>query len=247
MLVAQPTSEVSLSDEEDSLDDQRPGSSTSTSSESESESSSGDDAVPEEEEQAGAASGALRGVKQSELDAMSTEEKDKVLARARAIQRQVHFRDATWPEEWSMCLWSSAFVTSRRRRLIRLLSVLESKSAYDPSEKEILTGIPHLNRAHPDTPFDVAHALSTHKLHYQAVLDKLLKDTSFDDKTCAFCRMWPNLHPVSGGDRVVQHVNQAHPVWDVLRRNHGASTVPQFLRRLFAKHDGEARLIGGTS
>ena len=66
-----PTFEVSLSDEEDSFDNQRPGSSTSTSSESESESSGGDDEVlPEEEEQAGAASGALRGVKQqSELDA----------------------------------------------------------------------------------------------------------------------------------------------------------------------------------
>ena len=244
MLVAQPTSEVSLSDEEDSLDDQRPGSSTSTSSESESESSSGDDAVPEEEEQAGAASGALRGVKQSELDAMSTEEKDKVLARARAIQRQVHFRDATWPEEWSMCLWSSAFVTSRRRRLIRLLSVLESKSAYDPSEKEILTGIPHLNRAHPDTPFDVARAFSTHKLHYQAKLDTLLEHTGFDDMNCPFCRLWPNLHPVAGK---VIHVDRRHPVWDVLHRDFDVDTIPKFLRHLFTKHDGEARLLGATS
>ena len=223
-MVARPTCthEVSLSDEEDSFDDQRPCSST-TESESESE-SSGDDEVPEEEEeeeQAGAASGALRGVKQqSELDATSAEEKkDKVLARARrAIQRQVPFRDTPWPEESFMWLEDAASVNSRRRRLIRLLSVLESKCASFPSEAEVLTGIPHLNRAHPDMPFDVAHAFSTHRLHYQAVLDKMLKGTSFDDMTCAFCRIWPNLHPVSGGDCVVQHVNHAHPVWDVLRR-----------------------------
>ena len=148
-----------------------------------------------------------------------------------------------------MWLCSSAFVNSRRRRLFRLFSVLESECASFPSEAEILTGIPHMNHKaeHKDTPFEVARALSTHKLHYLAVLTDLFKDVSFEDMSCAFCRACPNLHPASGGDRVVQHVNQAHPVWDVLRRNHGASTVPQFLRRLFAKHDGEARLIGGTS
>ena len=85
----------------------------------------------------------------------------------------------------------------------------------------------------------------TNCITYQAVLDKKLKGTSFDDDmTCAFCRIWPNLHPVSGG---VQHVNRAHPVWDVLLRVHGVNTIPRFLRHLFTKHDGEARLIGGTS
>ena len=77
------------------------------------------------------------------------------------------------------------------------------------------------------------------------MLDKKLKGTSFDDDmTCAFCRIWPNLHPVSGG---VQRVNRAHPVWGVLLRVHGVNTIPRFLRHLFTKHDGEARLIGGTS
>ena len=78
----------------------------------------------------------------------------------------------------------------------------------------------------------------TNCITYQAVLDKKLKGTSFDDDmTCAFCRIWPNLHPVSGG---VQHVNRAHPVWDVLLRVHGVNTIPRFLRHLFTKHDGEA-------
>ena len=103
------------------------------------------------------------------------------------------------------------------------------------------------NAEHKDTLFEVARALSTHKLHYLAVLTDLFKDVSFEDMSCAFCRAWPNLHPASGGDRVVQHVNHAHPVWEVLRRNHGVSTIPKFLRHLFTKHDGEARLIGGTS
>ena len=127
-----PTFEVSLSDEEDSFDNQRPGSSTSTSSES------------------------------------AEEKKDKVvLARARrAIQRQVHFRDTPWPEESFMWLEEAACVTERRKRLLRLLSVLGRECATFPSEEGILTGISHLNRAHPDAPFDVAHALSTHKLHY---------------------------------------------------------------------------------
>ena len=102
--------------------------------------------------------------------AMSAEEKkDKVvLARARrAIQRQVRFRDTPWPEE-SFIMWleEAACVTERRKRLLKLLSVLGRECATFPSEEGILTGISHLNRAHHDAPFDVAHALSTHKLHY---------------------------------------------------------------------------------
>ena len=251
---------VSLSDEEDSDDSTRPGSSTSTSSESECEYSGDDEVLPEEEEEehAGAASGALRGVKQqqSELDAKSAEEKKDnkvVLARAtrRAIQqRQVHFRDekVLWPEESYMWLEEAARVDERRECLRRLLSVLGRECATFPSEEGILKGIPHMNRKRQNEPFEVAHAFSTHKLHYQPVLTERLKDVRFEDMTCAFCRAWPNLHPVvSGGDQVVQHVNHAHPVWDVLRQTMGVRTVPDFLKHLFTKHDGEARLIGGTS
>ena len=252
-----PTFEVSLSDEEDSDDNTRPGSSTSTSYESECEYSGDDEVLPEEEEeQAGAASGALRGVKQqqSELDAKSAEEKKDnkvVLARARRAiqQRQVHFRDVNllWPEESYMWLEEAAHVDERRECLLRLLSVLGRECATFPSEEGILKGIPHMNRKRQNEPFEVAHALSTHKLHYQPVLTERLKDVRFEDTTCAFCRAWPNLHPVSGGDHVVRHVNHAHPVWDVLRETMGVRTVPDFLKHLFTKHDGEARLIGGTS
>ena len=255
-----PTFEVSLSDEEDSDDNTRPGSSTSTSYESECEYSGDDEVLPEEEEEehAGAASGALRGVKQqqSELDAKSAEEKKDnkvVLARARrAIQQRqvVHFRDekVLWPEESYMWLEEAARVDERRECLLRLLSVLGRECATFPSEEGILKGIPHMNRKRQNEPFEVAHALSTHKLHYQPVLTERLKDVRFEDMTCAFCRAWPNLHPVvSGGDQVVQHVNHAHPVWDVLRQTMGVRTVPDFLKHLFTKHDGEARLIGGTS
>ena len=90
----------------------------------------------------------------------------------------------------------------------------------------------------------MARAFSTHKLHYQAKLDTLLEHTGFDDMNCPFCRLWPNLHPVAG--RVI-HVDRRHPVWDVLHRDFDVDTIPTFLRHLFTKHDGEARLLGATS
>ena len=251
----QPEFDVPLSDEssDSSSDDEkkRPGSSTSTSSESESESESSagdnDEVAPERGEQAGAASGALHGAtQQSELDAMYAEKDKVVVQRARTAirQHQVHFGDTEWPEETYMWLEEAACVIERRKRLIKLFFELRRECATFPSEGAILTGIPHLNRAHPDTPFDVARAFSTHKLHYQAKLDTLLEHTGFDDMNCPFCRLWPNLHPVAGK---VIHVDRRHPVWDVLHRDFDVDTIPKFLRHLFTKHDGEARLLGATS
>jgi len=108
-----------------------------------------------------------------------------------------------------------------------------------------MTGIAHLsdNPLHADMLYPVVRALSTHKMHYLCKLQKLLRNVDFTDDTRFFCVAFPNLQPASGGERV-EYVDHAHPAWEFMREKWGVCTVPDFLKHLFAKHDGEARLIG---
>ena len=81
-----------------------------------------------------------------------------------------------------MWLCSSAFVATRRRRVSRLIDVLER--LHTPAfGREFVPGIAHLNDnpLHKDELYSVVRAFSTHKMHYLGVLRELLKDVSFDD------------------------------------------------------------------
>ena len=61
-----------------------------------------------------------------------------------------------------------------------------------------------------------------------------------------FCKAFPNLQPACGGERV-EYMDPAHPAWALLRDRWSVRTVPEFLKHLFNKHDGEARLLGDAS
>ena len=58
-----------------------------------------------------------------------------------------------------------------------------------------------------------------------------------------FCKAFPSLRPASGG--VVEYVDAGSPIWQVLRAEWEVHNIPDFLKHLFNKHDGEARLIQG--
>ena len=126
-----------------------------------------------------------------------------------------------------------------------MFSVLERECALFPSEAEFLTGVPHMsnNADHKDKLHPVVRAFATHKMHYLGELRQVLEGVSLDDNRRFFCRAFPNLQPASGGERV-EYVDRAHPAWTVLRERWSVETVPDFLKHLFNKHDGEARLIG---
>ena len=88
----------------------------------------------------------------------------------------------------------------------------------------------------------MVRAFATHKVHYLGALRQVLDGWSLQGKRF-FCRAFPDLQPASGGERV-EYVDRDHPSWTVLREQWGVQTVPDFLKHLFNKHDGEARLIG---
>ena len=259
-----PRNLVSLSDEEDEEQDlgaeedastessvwlgAEEDTSTEGSDSYESSESCGDEGG-EDEESGRAATGALRGVlRPSEIDEMSEDEKANVLRRVVGAHRQVHFRDADWPEESIMWLCSIDLVQKRRRRLSRLIDILKKQCSPLPSEQEFMTGIAHLsdNRMQAGMLYPVVRALSTHKMHYLAKLKKLFRDVAITDDKRFFCVAFPNLQPASGGERV-EYLDHAHPAWDLMEEKWGVRTVPEFLKHLFAKHNGEARLIGDFS
>ena len=63
---------------------------------------------------------------------------------------------------------------------------------------------------------------------------------------CLHVPAYPNVAPASGGERV-EYVDRSSPLWAVLREQWKLHTVPDFLKHLFNKHDGEARLFGEAS
>ena len=239
-----PRNLVSLSDEED--EEQDLGAEEDASTESsvwlgaeedtategsdsyESSESCGDEGG-EDEESGRAATGALRGVlRPSEIDEMSEDEKANVLRRVVGIHRQVHFRDADWPEESIMWLCSIDLVQKRRRRLSRLIDILKKQCSPLPSEQEFTTGIAHLsdNVVQAGALYSVVRALSTHKMHYLAKLNKLFRDVAIADAKRFFCVAFPNLQPASGGERV-EYLDHAHPAWDLMAEKWGGAHSPR--------------------
>ena len=207
----------------------------------------------EEEGPRGAASGALRGVvKQASLDAMSAEEQEKVQARATQVHRQVHFRDfGHWPEDPHLWLCSTRLMTARRGRISELIHTLKCNCSPVPPPKGFIDGIPHRNDKadYRGKLWPVVKAFASAKVHFLGLLQKRFEGVSFDSnpalatKNRFFCKAFPNLQPASGGGQRVEFLPRGHPMWETLADKWDVRTIPDFLKHLFNKHDGEARLI----
>ena len=198
------------------------------------------------EEDVDAASGALRGVVgQVCLANMSAERQQTVQARATQVHRQVHFRDFDhWPAEsdkyW---LWSGRLVTKRRRHVARLIDQLKTCTMYAvPEPQEFITGMRHLNDQKQGERWDVVRAIASTKMHFLGLLQRKFEGVEFGSRKF-FCTAFPSLKPASGGEVVCVHAGS--PIWNVLREQWKVNNIGDFLKHLFNKHDGEARLIQG--
>ena len=119
-----------------------------------------------------------------------------------------------------------------------------------PQESDFLTGMPHLldNKDKKGLLFPVVRAIASQKMYYLAVLTQALRNV--DVQAGRFlCSAYPNLAPASGGHggERVEYVDRSSPLWDVLRKEWEVRTVPDFLKHLCTKHNGEARLFGEAS
>ena len=142
------------------------------------------------------------------------------------------------------------FVGAPGSPLNKLFSVCLRQCRVLPSQAEFLTGIRAFTDDGDETneQYSVVRALCAHSTQWCGVLcDLLLRGVSCDDQSVVFCNAFPNLHPASGGDRVAELLEHGSPAWEVLRATWGVRTVPDFLKHLFAKHGGEARLVGGAT
>ena len=206
---------------------------------------SGEDEL-EEEGQRGGASGALRGVvKQSSPNAMSAEEQERVQARATQVRRQVHFNDVGhWPEDSHLWLCSPRLVAKRNWRVSRLIDTLKDKCLSVPLPAAFIKGIPHFNDSmkHLGQRWDVVRAFASTKMHFLDLLKHKFEGEGFDSRRF-FCTAFPSLQPASGGGPRIACVVSGDPIWAVLRETWKVETIPEFLKHLFNKHDGEARLI----
>ena len=211
----------------------------SDSSEYVTSTSSADEEPPEEEQGPPiAASGALRGVVRSRL-------REEL-----AGERQVHFWDFPWPENSPAWLCSVRYVKKRRKRMSKFLAILEETVFVVPQEGDFLTGMPHVNnnKDKKGLLFPVVRAIASQKMYYLAVLTQALRNV--DVQAGRFlCSAYPNLAPASGGHggERVEYVDRSSPLWDVLRKEWEVRTVPDFLKHLCTKHNGEARLFGEAS
>ena len=113
-----------------------------------------------------------------------------------------------------------------------------------PLECDFRSGISHLNN-NPDQEefFSVVRAFATFKVHYLKKLEQRpeLNGLSFRDEKF-FCKAFPVLLGTA-----IEYAAPAHPVWAVIRDKYRVTNVFEFLKCLFNKHDGEARLIGQPS
>ncbi len=169
------------------------------------------------------------------------------------LRRQVHFRyrEVAWPLlRQRLLLWHCSRNTAkfRRKRVSELIAVLMKRGWRSPvpSPNEFLTGIRHANGsdAQKGKFFSVARALASTKVHFLGELRKHLDGVGFDSDRL-FCEAFPSLQPASGAcRRAVECADRDRKIWETtLRKMWGVETLPDFLKHVCNKHDGEARLI----
>ncbi len=169
------------------------------------------------------------------------------LPSSRPPPRQVRFRDlhVAWPvqqeEPWHTRMDN---VKLRRRRALELTAVLKRECLPVPSPSEFITGIRHPNgsEANKAKLFSVPRAFASTKVRLLAELRTRLDGVGLASKRF-FCDAFPSLQPASGGVWGLECVSRDHPVWETLQKEWGVNTVPDFLKHICNKHDGEARFI----
>eukprot|EP00959_Pyramimonas_sp_CCMP1952_P182103 3807377-Pyramimonas_sp.AAC.1 len=76
-------------------------------------------------------------------------------------------------------------------------------------------------------------------MHYIRELTDAWEDISLGDGKYWFCNAWSNLIPAASGAPRVECLPRDHPGWGRLREVFGINSIPEFLKHLFNKHDGE--------
>ena len=143
-----------------------------------------------------------------------------------------------------MWLCSVFLVRKRRQRLSRLIDSLKNKCSPVPLPIEFINGIPHANDSeqYQGQLWDVVRAFASTKMHFLGLLQRKFEGVEFGSRKF-FCKAFPSLKPASGGEVVCVHAGS--PIWNVLREQWKVNNIGDFLKHLFNKHDGEARLIQG--
>ena len=116
--------------------------------------------------------------------------------------------------------------------------MLVSECQLFPSEAEFLRGMRPVSHSQACAPWA------------EVVLRNSLEGVSCDDEGLFLRKAFPHLTcdlPVAVTASSIEYVEHGSPAWKVLQTTWGVRTVHDFPNQLFAKHDGEARLIGGSS
>ncbi len=166
---------------------------------------------------------------------------------SRPPPRQVSFRDlhVAWPlqqeEPWHTRMDN---VKLRRQRALELTAVLKRECLPVPSPSEFITESGTRTAARRTKPSfsPCPFAFASTKVRLLAELRTRLDGVGLASKRF-FCDAFPSLQPGSGGVWGPECVSRDHPVWETLQKEWGVSTVPDFLKHICNKHDGEARLI----
>ncbi len=166
---------------------------------------------------------------------------DADLALARRQGRRLRLSDVAWQHQRDLWLQSADKVQLRATRNAALLAELTQVGWGVPRPSEFSGGIRHLsgNRAHIGKLFNVPRAFGTQKQHYLSLLYATFTGVGFDDPRF-FCEAFPSLKP---GGAAAEFVDGRHPVWKTLQKECGVNAVPDFLKHICNKHDGEARLL----
>ena len=150
-----------------------------------------------------------------------------------------------WAKEGETSWPCSATMTKRRRRRVsRLMDILHQECSPSPGALDVINGIRHFNDQLNNERWDIVRAFATQKLYYLALF-RVDFDVPLDEK-CWLTFAWPHLKRASAGDPHVTYLpphSEDSPSWKVLRDTFQCDTVPEFLKHLFNKHDGEVRLI----
>ena len=126
---------------------------------------------------------------------------------------------------------------------MKVIEQLHRNCDSTPTALEIINGISHFSdkKEFQHQRWDIVRAYASQKMHYLAWL-RLDFNVPLEAKS-ALASAWPHLKRGSAGDPQVVCLPRHSAAWKVLREEFGIKSVPDFLKHLFTKHDGEVRLI----
>ena len=152
------------------------------------------------------------------------------------------FSNVTWPQQpGDLWLQSADKAKLRAQGNAELIIELMCAGWQVPRPSEFRDGIEHVsgNAKHIGKLFDVPRAFGTQKQHFLSRLSATFAGVGFDDPRF-FCEAFPSLKP---GGAAAEFVDGRHPVWETLQKECGVNAVPDFLKHICNKHDGEVKLL----